>query len=272
MNGKETHMLEIEIRGTNRFYEDLNSNNKEVIVLIHGHPFDHTMWSYQLGALKNFRLILPDLKGYGRSEIGVGDIFIEEQALDIALLLDSLMIERVHLLGLSMGGQIIIEFARLFPHRILSLVVCDSNIAAETDITLEQRLQLAQTIQQIGMKTHTDETIEKYLHKDVPTSNRGVYDHLYTMMTKTTTGGAVASHRGRAKRRNNLDYLHKINVPVLVIVGDNDAFTTESEMRGMAQKIKQVTFVVIPKAGHMPNMEQPLVFNQAILSFYVKRT
>jgi pimeloyl-ACP methyl ester carboxylesterase len=57
-----------------------------------------------------------------------------------------------------------------------------------------------------------------------------------------------------------------------MIVGDNDVFTTESEMSDMAQKIKQVTFVVIPKAGHMPNMEQPSVFNQAILSFYEKRT
>lgn len=73
-------MPEIVIRGTNRFYKDLNSDQKEVIVLIHGHPFDPTMWSYQLEALKDFRLILPDLKGYGRSEIGVGDIFIEEQA------------------------------------------------------------------------------------------------------------------------------------------------------------------------------------------------
>lgn len=83
-------MPEVLIRGTNRFYEDLHANNEEVIVLVHGHPFDHTMWSYQLEALKDFRLILPDLKGYGKSEIGTGDIFIEEQALDIALLLDSL--------------------------------------------------------------------------------------------------------------------------------------------------------------------------------------
>lgn len=86
------------------------------------------------------------------------------------------------------------------------------------------------------MKKHTDETIGKYLHPSAMTNNRKVYEHLYAMMTKTATEGAVASHRGRARGRNNLDYLNKINIPVLVLVGDSDAFTTESEMREVAKK------------------------------------
>src|SRR2546423_12021848 len=107
-----TTMAYIKLRGNNHFFEDLHSNNKETILLVHGHPFDHTMWRYQYDTLKNFRLILPDLKGYGKTDHRFDKIYIEEQALDLAFLLDQLNIERVHLMGLSMGGQIIVEFAR----------------------------------------------------------------------------------------------------------------------------------------------------------------
>ena len=97
-----------------------------------------------------------------------------------------------------------------------------------------------------------------------------VYKHLYSMMTKTAAEGAVASHRGRAKRRSNLEYVAEIRVPVLVLVGDADAFIGESEMKEIATRIKDSKFVVIPQAGHMPNMEQPTIFNKAILNFYEK--
>src|SRR5690625_509468 len=99
-------MKEIKIRGNKHFYRDLNAEKKETILLVHGHPFDNSMWNYQINALKDFRLILPDLKGYGKTDYAFDKIFIEAQALDLLILLDSLQIEKVHLIGLSMGGQI----------------------------------------------------------------------------------------------------------------------------------------------------------------------
>lgn len=72
------------------------------------------MWDYQLNSLNNFRLILHDLKDYGKTDYNFDKIFIEEQALDLAILLDSLGIDKVHLIGLSMGGQIIQDNFRLF--------------------------------------------------------------------------------------------------------------------------------------------------------------
>ena len=261
-------MNKTRICGSNYYYQDLNAKQSETILLVHGHPFDHSMWDYQLDALKDFRLVVPDLIGYGKSDDEFDKIFIEQQALYLALLLDGLDIDAVHLVGLSMGGQIIVEFARLFPHRTKSLVICGSNPAAENDATYQSRLGLATEIDQIGMVAYTDADIHKYLHKKTISENQEVYQHLYRLMAGTSTKGAVASHRGRAERRDNYHFLAQISVPVLVIVGDEDYFTPASEMKGMADQLDDGQFHVIADAGHMPNMEQPETFNKLLVDFY----
>ena len=90
------------------------------------------------------------------------------------------------------------------------------------------------------------------------------------MMVTTKTEGAVTAHRGRAERRDNYSYLRSIKVPALVIVGDNDYFTPVSEMKDIAAQIENAEFAIIPNAGHMPNMEQPEIFNKTIFRFLYK--
>lgn len=261
-------MKNLSVRGNKWYYEDLNSSNKDVILLIHGHPFDHTMWKYQYEDLKNFRLILPDLRGYGKSDFDFDKIFIEEQALDLAILLDELNIENVHLIGLSMGGQIAAEFTRLFSSRVKSLVLCDTSLSGENADSYQNRLKLADEIAAIGMQEYTRQNIHQYLHPKAEQNNKEVYQHLYEMMENTQTVGAVASHRGRAERRNNYPFLNKMTRPVLVIVGDEDFFTPVSEMEDIADQIPNAEFKIIENAGHMPNMEQSEIFNKALVKFY----
>lgn len=256
------------IRGYTYFYNDLNPEKTEAILLVHGHPFDHTMWRYQHNALKEYRLILPDLKGYGKTEYKFDKIHIEEQALDLALLLDNLNINKVHLIGLSMGGQIIVEFARLFRNRVKSLILCDTNPAGENEISHKNRLNLAKEISSIGMKEYTEQNIHKYLHPLTISLNKEVYTHLYDMMVNTNKEGAVASHKGRAERRDNYDFLKQLKVPTLVIVGDSDFFTPVSEMEDIAKQIPGARFSIIKDAGHMPNMEQSEMFNEQLSDFY----
>ena len=267
---KSKHMAYIKLRGNNHFFEDLNSNNRETILLVHGHPFDHTMWRYQYDTLKNFRLILPDLKGYGKTDYQFNKIYIEEQALDLAFLLDELNIEQVHLIGLSMGGQIIVEFARLFPHRTKSLIICDSNPSGETPASYQSRLQLADRLISIGMQQYTEQDIYKYLHADTIKSRNEAYTHLWQMMTNTKAEGAAAAHRGRAERRDNFSFLKKIDQPAVIIVGSDDFFTPVADMKMVANEIKNSELVIIENAGHMPNMEQPGIFNHTISKFYEK--
>lgn len=258
----------LRIRGSQIGYRDLNAHNEEVILLVHGHPFDHSMWEYQYEALKEFRLLLPDLKGYGQSPTSTKKIFIEEQALDIALLLDELNIKKVHLIGLSMGGQIIVEFHRLFPTKVKSLIICASTPTGETKESHANRLQLADTIEKIGMLEYTKKDIHKYINLEVVQEDSAVYQHLFKMMTKTTVAGAVAAHKGRAERRNNFEYLKSIHLPTLVIAGEKDYFFKLEVVEKVAHKIPDSQLEIIKDAGHLPNMEKPKQFNELIYKFY----
>jgi pimeloyl-ACP methyl ester carboxylesterase len=261
-------MANIKIRGINYFFEDLNRDKTNAILLVHGHPFDHSMWRCQYEALKDFRLILPDLRGYGKTDHDFDKIYIEEHALDLIYLLDELDIEKVHLIGLSMGGQIIIEFARLFPHRTKSLTICNSNPTDESEASYKDRLELIDRMLLIGMKQYTEQDIHKYLHPDTIQNKGEAYGHLFNMMVNTNLKGAVASHRGRAERRNNFSYLHRIRIPTLVIGGDKDFFTPAEDLKKIAGEITNARLAIIKDAGHIPNMEQPEQFNKAILDFY----
>lgn len=260
-------MKNVRIRGNNWKYQDFNTDKKEILLFVHGHPFNHSMWKYQYETLKNFRLILPDLRGYGKSDIQSKKIYIEEQALDLALLLDELDIQQIHLIGLSMGGQIIVEFQRLFPARVKSLTICASTPTAETTESYNSRLQLAESILQTGMEAYTRNDIHKYIHLDEIGTDTETYKHLFEMMSSTTVEGAVASHRGRAERRSNFEHLKYIQVPTLVIAGEKDFFFPIHEVEKVAREIIGAQFHVIEKSGHLPNMEQAAQFNALLINF-----
>ena len=264
-------MNKMSIRGSNFYYKDLNQENENTILLVHGHPFNHSMWKYQHEALKNFRLLIPDLKGYGKSDYEFDKIFIEEQALDMAILLDEIGIEEVHLIGLSMGGQIIVEFQRLFPSRAKSLVICASTPTSESKESYAARINLAASINKIGMIEYTKNEIHNYLYLDEVGMNSEVYQHLYEMMKETKMEGAVASHKGRAERRNNFHHLKHIQIPTLVIAGEKDYFFKVKDIEKVANEIRNSSFRIIKDSGHLPNMEKPKIFNALIKEFYAQQ-
>lgn len=263
-------MKNIKIRGSKIYYKDINPDKTDVVLLVHGHPFNHTMWKYQKSSLNEFRQIHPDLKGYGKSDFKFDKIYIEEQALDLAILLDELEISKVNLIGLSMGGQVIVEFQRLFPSRVTSLIICASTPNAETDESYLNRLNLADTINDIGMQNYTNRDIHKYINLELIAKDSNVYQHLYKMMIETNKEGAIASHKGRAERRDNFKYLKQVNVPTLVIAGEKDYFFNVEDVKAVAKEIDKSEFREIKESGHLPNMEKPEEFNKLIREFYMK--
>lgn len=261
-------MPQLNIRGVQLYYDDKGSG--QPIVFVHGHPFNHTMWKYQIAHFsKEYRLIMPDLRGYGRTEVTPGRVMLDEMALDILHLLDTLQIDQAVLCGLSMGGQIVLDFYRLFPHKVKALIIVDSDARGETPETYRQRMQKAATILEVGMKQHTDDTIHEYI---APASmkNTPVYTHLYEMMSTTSAEGAAAAHKGRGQRRDHLPILSDIQVPSLIVVGEEDFFTPQPIARLMSDAIPDAQLAVIPGAGHLPNMEKPEEFNTIVYSFLKK--
>ena len=254
------------IRGIKIVYEDLGQGTP--IVLIHGQPFNRSMWNNQVNELiDDYRLIIPDLRGYGDSEVPIGMALLDELALDMAELLDELEIKEVILMGLSMGGQIALEFFKLFPKRVIGLVLADTDCRAEDEDGYNRRINLSKKIAIDGMKCFTEERIHHFISDYTRKNLPKVVEHLRKMMETTSSTGSSLVQRGRAERKDLTFILEQIEVPTLVFVGEYDEFTPVAIAKFIHDRITNSKLAIIEKAGHIPNMEQPEKFNSELTSF-----
>ncbi|NUK10661.1 alpha/beta fold hydrolase [Streptomyces lunaelactis] len=260
-------MSRVSLNGITVGYEDEGSG--EPLVLIHGHPFDRSMWRPQIEHFgrAGWRVIAPDLRGYGESTVVPGKTTLETFVRDTAALLDHLGIDRFVLGGLSMGGQIVMEFYRLLPGRIRGLLLADTFAAAETEAGRTVRYEMAERLLREGMRGYAEEVLPKMVApqtiKDLP----AVAQHVLAMMSATSPEGAAAALRGRAERPDYIALLPRIAVPTLVVVGEDDEFTPVSDARLIQRQVPGATLEIIRRAAHMPNLEREAEFNAALQKF-----
>ncbi|MFI7091264.1 alpha/beta fold hydrolase [Streptomyces lydicus] len=248
-------------------YEDRGTG--EALVLVHGHPFNRSMWRPQIEhfARAGWRVIAPDLRGYGESSVVPGTTPLETFVRDTVALLDRLGIERFVLGGLSMGGQIVMEFHRLFPDRIRAVVLADTFAAAETAEGRAARHAMADRLVREGMDGYAHEVLTKMIAPHTAARRPEVARHVLGMMTGTPPEGAAAALRGRAERPDYTDLLADIAVPVLVVVGADDEYTPVSDARILHEGVPTGTLAVIEGAAHMPNLEREQEFNAVLAKF-----
>ncbi|MFF8369326.1 alpha/beta fold hydrolase [Streptomyces lydicus] len=248
-------------------YEDRGSG--EALVLVHGHPFNRSMWRPQIEhfARAGRRVIAPDLRGYGESSVVPGTTPLETFVRDTVALLDRLGIERFVLGGLSMGGQIVMEFHRLFPDRIRAVVLADTFAAAETADGRAARHAMADRLVREGMDGYAHEVLTKMIAPHTAARRPEVARHVLGMMTSTPPEGAAAALRGRAERPDYTDLLADIAVPVLVVVGADDEYTPVSDARILHERVPAGTLAVIEGAAHLPNLEREQEFNAVLAEF-----
>jgi len=253
--------------GTVLAYDDEGAG--EALVLIHGHPFNRSMWRPQTErfAQNGWRVVAPDLRGYGASPAAAGCTTLDVFALDIAGLLDRLGIDRFVLGGLSMGGQIVMEFYRLFPHRIRGLLLADTSPVGETDEGRRRRYETADRLLGEGMGPYADEVLPGMIAPYNVDARPEVARQVLAMMRGTSPAGAAAALRGRAERRDYTEMLASVTVPTLVVVGRDDEFTPVAEAEQTAGRIPNAQLVIIDGAGHLPNLERPDEFNDALAEF-----
>ncbi|MFD4568044.1 alpha/beta fold hydrolase [Streptomyces sp. NPDC058251] len=248
-------------------YEDRGGAGSTALplVLIHGHPFDHTMWAPQITAFAaGRRVIAPDLRGYGASPVIPGVTPLSAFAEDVAALLDELGVAKFVLAGLSMGGQIVMECYRQFPARIRGLVLADTFASAETPEGKKVRNEMADRLLREGMRGYADEVLHKMV---APYADAEVAAHVHRMMTSTPPEGAAAALRGRAERPDYRDLLTRVTVPALVVVGADDEYTPVADAEALHAALPDSTLHVVESAAHMPNLERAEEFNGVLADF-----
>ncbi|MFF5439940.1 alpha/beta fold hydrolase [Streptomyces achromogenes] len=238
------------------------------LVLVHGHPFDRTMWDPQLAEFSaGRRVIAPDLRGYGASPVTPGTVPLSRHAEDIAELLDHLAVDSFALAGLSMGGQIVMECHDRFGDRIRGLVLADTFPAAETPEGKRGRNAMADRLLAEGMRGYADEVLEKMV---APYADAGVKAHVHRMMTATPPEGAAAALRGRAERPDYRALLTRVTVPALVLVGADDTYTPVADAEEMHAALPDSALHVVEGAAHLPNLERPEEFNRHLAAFLTR--
>jgi pimeloyl-ACP methyl ester carboxylesterase len=255
------------VRGIEMAYDDTGGDGAAV-VLLHGFPFDRSMWRGQAEALGGeFRVVAPDLRGLGETTAGDGAVTMEALAEDVAALLDELNLGRVVLGGLSMGGYVAFEFFRKFPGRVRALVLADTRPQADTEEGRRAREENAQRALKEGMTPIVESMLPKLLSAGTRERGGEVLKRVRAMMLGTSPEGAAAALRAMAVRRNQSDLLPSINVPTLVIVGGEDAITPPADAEAMRAQIEGSCLTVVEGAGHLSNVERPEEFDRALVEF-----
>jgi len=259
-------MAHVQIDDVRLAYDDVGSGPD--LLLLHGYPFNRSLWVEQLDSLsKTFRVITPDLRGFGESDISVGASTMNRMAQDVVRLMDALEISSAIVGGLSMGGYVVLAFYKQFASRVRGLVLADTRAQADTEEAKQVRKQQAEQILASGMAGITDAMLSKLLTPETVSKRPEVVKRIRDMMLKTKPAGAAAALMGMAAREDQTELLPRISVPTLILVGRDDPITPLQDSEKMHDTIAGSRLVVIENASHVSNIEQSAVFNAALSSF-----
>ncbi|MEP6707876.1 MAG: alpha/beta fold hydrolase [Pyrinomonadaceae bacterium] len=259
-------MRRIKTNGVETVFED--EGNGPAIVLLHGFPFDRTMWRDQVEWLRSsYRLIAPDLRGLGETRSPGEVATMDQMARDVAALLDQLEIDRAIICGLSMGGYVAFEFCHSFPARVHALVLAGTRAPADSEQEKESRERQTARMLAEGMKGIAEETLPKLLTPETLMRKPEVVKRVREMIERSDPNGAAAAQRGMAARRDYSGDLAQINVPTLIVVGREDSIRPVGDAEFLHRRIRNSRLEIIDEAAHVSNLEQPEIFNRALGAF-----
>jgi 3-oxoadipate enol-lactonase len=249
-------------------YDTLNNEAPNTVLLVHGHPFDRSMWTPQMQGLlgHDWRVLVPDLRGYGDSSVTEAPTTLDRFAADLFGLLDAAGRSSAVLCGLSMGGQIVMEMCRMHPDRVRGVLLAATFPQPETEEGKIRRNQMADRLLREGMAGYAAETLPKMLSERSLNDHPDIARHVLRMMSEAHPVGAAAALRGRALRPSYEPVLASLQCPATIVVGDEDAFTSRADADLLHRLIEGSSLVWLRGIGHMPNLESPEAFNTALVS------
>jgi 3-oxoadipate enol-lactonase len=238
------------------FYEVLGSGPP--VVLLHPFPANHNLWKPAAQALTTrYRVILPDLRGHGESGVGDGPATMEKHAADIARVLDHEEVRRAAFVGVSIGGYALFEFWRKYRARVDALVLCNTKAQADTPEARAVRLQAATFVLERGTELFFGSMIPKLMGKTTRDTRPDLVEGALRMMRTMSPEDVAMVQRGMAERQDSVETLKTINVPTMLVTGDEDILTGVGEAELMRQNISGSEIKLIAKAGHYSPWEQP---------------
>jgi pimeloyl-ACP methyl ester carboxylesterase len=258
--------MKVSVNGFSLYYEDEGAGAP--LLLIHGFPLSSKIWRQQLAWLKaDFRIITPDLRGFGCSEAPSAGYSMGVYADDIAALMDHLGLESAVVCGMSMGGYVLLNLLDRYPERVKGACFMVTRCGADDEAGKARRTALAEEVMTSGVNVTAD-LFGRILFAPGTAARRPelvteVAGLMRGMKKEGIAGGLLAM-------RERPDYCTKLagfSIPSLVIGGEEDQAIPVEESRILAERLPNSSLRIIPEAGHMVMMEQPEAVNSALKSF-----
>ena len=232
------------------------------LLMLHSLGTTSDVWDAQAAALASaFRIIRPDFRGHGLTEVTPGPYTVEGLASDALAVLDALGVGRTHVAGISLGGLVAQALAAQGPGRVASLMLCDTALSIPPSETWRER---AATVRAHGMDAIADAVLARW----VTESFRGQPGTagLRAMLLRTPPEGYAACCEAIAAA-DLAESTRRLQVPALVLVGDQDAATPPAAAQALHEAIRGSTLVVLPGAAHIPTAERPDEVTDALRRF-----
>jgi pimeloyl-ACP methyl ester carboxylesterase len=238
------------------------------VVLLHPFPAHHEFWLPVAEALASrYRLILPDLRGHGESGAGEGPATMAKHSEDVARVMDDVGVGRAPIIGVSIGGYLLFEFWRKYRSRVAALGLCNTKAPADNPEARAGRLQAAKDVLQRGVEPFLQSMVPRLFGKTTRETRPDLIEGALRMMRQMSPEDIAQVQRGMAERPDSTDTLKNINVPTLLVTGDEDMMTGINEADLMRQHIAGSQLRVIPKAGHYSPWEQPAEATRLLRQF-----
>jgi 3-oxoadipate enol-lactonase len=237
------------------------------VLFVHGFPFDRTMWRHQVAGLGRCKRIAPDLRGAGASSAPADGYSIARYADDVVAVLDALGVRQAVLCGLSLGGYIAFDLVRRHADRVKAIVLADTRAEADSEEGRHARDELIALAEQEGPRAVAERMLPRLLAPATFVEQPELVAEVRAMMNRWTVPALAGALRAIRDRPDSTQTLPAIQVPVLVLAGEEDQVTPPAGAERMAAAIRGARFVTIPAAGHLAPLEQPLAAGRALAEF-----
>lgn len=220
------------------------------LVLLHGFPLDHHLWDEVVPLLKDtFDMILPDLRGFGKSTTVDSPYGMDDYASDVAGLLEQLGVAKAAIVGHSMGGYVALAFARLYPARVSGLGLVSSQVLADAPERKEGRYKSAADVSANGVGGVVETMTAKF------TADERLQSYARASMERQQPAAYIGALKAMAERMDSTPLLSSFNFPVVLVHGDADSLIPIDRAREVKEAIPQAHLVEVSGAGHIPMME-----------------